>query len=229
MSAAIPKPVGRQKEVVALPADGHTVVLGTAGSGKTTLAVHRALFLADPNTDHFGPTLLVTFNNTLVEYLSNLLRYTPQHVDVRTYHRFARGYLAKRGRMAKNSICGTDEVRMLCRQAVALAKSRGEVNPILLRSPAFLADEFRWLAQHGISSVGQYETAARLQRAGESPERTGPLSLTCTKITFAYDFSAEGTTTGMTYLTPYWRNSRQIQCLVDINTSLLTRAKTSLR
>jgi len=29
------KPEGKQKEVLALPATGHTVVLGTAGSGKT--------------------------------------------------------------------------------------------------------------------------------------------------------------------------------------------------
>jgi ABC-type taurine transport system ATPase subunit len=33
----LPQPVGRQKEVLYLPANGHVVVLGTAGSGKTML------------------------------------------------------------------------------------------------------------------------------------------------------------------------------------------------
>lgn len=46
-----------------LPANGHTVVLGTAGSGKTTLAILRALYLSDPSTDHdegqdFSPEML---------------------------------------------------------------------------------------------------------------------------------------------------------------------------
>ena len=31
------KPKGKQEEVMALPAEGHIVVLGTAGSGKTTV------------------------------------------------------------------------------------------------------------------------------------------------------------------------------------------------
>ena len=77
INSRLPQPVGRQKEVLALPPQAHAVVLGTAGSGKTTLAIHRALFLAHPNTDHCGRTLLVTFNQTLVKYLYNLLQSDP--------------------------------------------------------------------------------------------------------------------------------------------------------
>ena len=72
MSNSLPTPIGKQKEVLYLPAWGHTTVLGTAGSGKTTLAILRALYLADPATDHFGPTLLVTFNRCLVTYMKHL-------------------------------------------------------------------------------------------------------------------------------------------------------------
>ena len=44
------KPRGKQEEVMALPAKGHIVVLGTAGSGKTTVALLRAHHLANiPN------------------------------------------------------------------------------------------------------------------------------------------------------------------------------------
>jgi ABC-type taurine transport system ATPase subunit len=39
---SLPTPIGRQKDVLYLPTQGHFVVLGTAGSGKTTLAVLRA-------------------------------------------------------------------------------------------------------------------------------------------------------------------------------------------
>ena len=43
---SLPRPIGRQREVLYLPADGYTVVLGTAGSGKTTLAILRSLYLS---------------------------------------------------------------------------------------------------------------------------------------------------------------------------------------
>ena len=35
---ALPQPKGKQLEVLDLKPEGHNVVLGTAGSGKTTLA-----------------------------------------------------------------------------------------------------------------------------------------------------------------------------------------------
>lgn len=56
MTALLPRPVGRQKEVLALPTAGHTVVLGTAGSGKTTLAIHRAAYLGNPSAALIGPS-----------------------------------------------------------------------------------------------------------------------------------------------------------------------------
>ena len=64
----LPTPIGRQKEVLYLPGKGHHVVLGTAGSGKTTLAILRAAYLSDPSTDHYGKTLLITFTRSLVAY-----------------------------------------------------------------------------------------------------------------------------------------------------------------
>ena len=58
-------PKGKQEEVMALPAKGHIVVLGTAGSGKTTIALLRAHHLA--NIPNGGRVLLDTFNGALVE------------------------------------------------------------------------------------------------------------------------------------------------------------------
>jgi len=57
---ALPKPIGRQREVVYLPAQGHQVILGTAGSGKTSMAVLRAALLSNANFPGSGKTLLVT-------------------------------------------------------------------------------------------------------------------------------------------------------------------------
>ena len=166
MGPSLPKPVGRQKEVLALPAHGHTVVLGTAGSGKTTLAVYRALYLSRPGTDHSGRTLLVTFNKTLVEYLTSLFSYIPDNIDVQTYHRFARGYLANRGKMSWNAICGPEELKELCCEAIDEARSQGISHTVLQRPIDFLTEEFRWLAQHGITTAEEYVRSERIGRDG---------------------------------------------------------------
>ena len=161
---SLPNPVGRQKEVLYLPAHGHTAVLGTAGSGKTTLAVHRAFYLAHHGTDHRGSTLLVTFNRCLVSYLHNLMGTAPSDVTVENYHKFARGYLNSRGRMKWGSIANPDDVKWLCEQAVTEAKATG-IKSSLFNSPIeLLVEEFRWIAQHGITNADDYINAERVGR-----------------------------------------------------------------
>jgi DNA helicase IV len=64
------QPQGRQREVVCLPAHGHTVVLGTAGSGKTTMAILRADYLAQLTGRR---VLLATYNRALVTYLEAMI------------------------------------------------------------------------------------------------------------------------------------------------------------
>ena len=124
LPSMLPRPVGRQREVLYLPANGHTVVLGTAGSGKTTLSILRTLYLSDPSTDHCGRTLLVTFNRCLVTYMEHLAGKIQQPVDVRNYHHFARGYLDYRGRLPWGSICRPEERLRFIRLAVARGVGR---------------------------------------------------------------------------------------------------------
>ena len=162
----LPTPQGRQKEVLYLPSAGHAVVLGTAGSGKTTLAIHRALYLARPNTDHQGLTLLVTFNRCLVSYLRSLTRFNRRGVVVENYHRFARGYLDQRGKMQHNCICDAGLQKKLCQRAVAEEIQRRATSPVLARPIDLLVEEFRWLAQHGIGTEEDYVEAERVGRAG---------------------------------------------------------------
>lgn len=171
MIARLPKPVGRQKEVLCLPARGHTVVLGTAGSGKTTLAIHRAIYLANSATDHYGRTLLVTFNRCLVAYLESLAGRL-ENIEVHNYHKFARGYLAYRGKMGWNSICDKDLIDTFCGQGVRAVKATGVRNPILDRPVVFLVEEFRWLAQNGIRTLEDYVAADRVGRAGARVARS---------------------------------------------------------
>lgn len=168
---ALPKPVGRQREVLYLPAKGHFVVLGTAGSGKTTLAILRAAYLAYPGTPHQGRTLLVTFNRTLVAYLNHLKEQSLEGVDIVTYHQFARGYLHSQGMMCRNAICGPNGRETLIRAAVERVSSKHRGCPLFDRPGEFFSEEVRWLAQHGIQSLEEYEEAVRIGRSGTRLDR----------------------------------------------------------
>lgn len=162
----LPQPQGRQKEVLYLPADGHTVVLGTAGSGKTTLAMLRAALLANPVLPHGGKVLLLSFYNTLLRYFESFSDLLKANVDVRTYHHFARGYLNGRGKMSHSAICTNDEKELLVEAAVQQAQAAHPAEAVLKRPTRFLVDELNWLMQHGVTSLKAYEAAERTGRAG---------------------------------------------------------------
>ena len=168
---ALPIPIGRQKEVLCLPAKGHFVVLGTAGSGKTTLAILRAAYLANPKTDHHGKTLLVTFNRALVAYLKHLQERRLAYVVVENYHKFARGYLAFQGKMPSHAICRSNQRDKLLAQAVKQISERYEPHPLFKWPVARFSEEFRWMAQHGITTLEAYEDAERIGRAGVRIDR----------------------------------------------------------
>lgn len=165
LPAALPTPIGRQREVLYLPARGRTVVLGTAGSGKTVLAILRARYLSDPTTDDYGPTLLLTFNRCLVTYTKEMLAGGPSPITVETYHRFARGYLNARGLMSPNAICRPDERRQCIATALASIRTAGTSTLVHQRPVEFFEEEFAWMQRHGIRTLDQYRAGIRFGRA----------------------------------------------------------------
>ena len=163
-SPSLPKPVGRQREVLYLPPTGHTVVLGTAGSGKTTLAILRSLYLSNPNTNHGGKTLLVTFNRCLVTYMRHLAGNLRRDITVENYHRFARGYLSHRGKLPWASIANPNDRSRFIEGALRRARSDGLEGAILERPVEFFDEEFQWIQQQGISKKQDYVAVERVGR-----------------------------------------------------------------
>lgn len=169
---SLPKLIGRQKEVLCLPAQGHIAVLGTAGSGKTTLAILRSAYLTAPTTDHHGKTLLVTFNRALVTYLKHLQDRQLANVVIENYHTFARGYLGARSKMSRNEILSdSDRREALIEKAVRLVSERFGSNPLFARPIKLFSEELRWLAQHGITTCEAYKDVKRVGRADARIER----------------------------------------------------------
>jgi superfamily I DNA/RNA helicase len=157
-----PALTGQQRDVVFLKPDGHCVVLGAAGSGKTTMAIHRAGFLATaPGIG--GPTLLVTFNSTLATHLRSVCE-GQSNLTIETYHSFALDYLKSRGEKHLRVFKRTEDC-----VAQALAEIRG-VGPFpaatVNRPVEFFEDEIHWMVGHGVVTRDEYlADVPRLGRA----------------------------------------------------------------
>jgi DNA helicase-2/ATP-dependent DNA helicase PcrA len=82
----------RQFELITRPDSGLVVIQGGAGSGKTTIGLHRLAYLAYQDPRRFRPDrmLVVVFNNGLARYISQVLpALDVQGVAVRTYESWA--------------------------------------------------------------------------------------------------------------------------------------------
>ncbi len=162
---ALPTPVARQRDIVQLATRGHQVVLGTAGSGKTTMAILRAAYLSHPGLPGGGRTLLLTFSKPLVQYIKALAAPELLNVQVEHYHLFARGYLASRGKMAGGPILSSWERDNAIAEAVEAARQTVGPAPLFDRPRPFFAEELKWIAGHGVHSLADYQSVTRVGRA----------------------------------------------------------------
>jgi len=81
-----------QFDLITRPESGFVVIRGAAGSGKTTVALHRIAYLAyeDPDIDS-GRTLFVVFSPALRDYIGHVLpALGVKRVQVRTFSEWAR-------------------------------------------------------------------------------------------------------------------------------------------
>jgi len=82
----------RQFELITSPDSGLVVIQGGAGSGKTTIGLHRLAYLAFHDARRFRPDkmLVVVFNEALVRYISQVLPSLGlKGVSIRTYQDWA--------------------------------------------------------------------------------------------------------------------------------------------
>jgi DNA helicase II / ATP-dependent DNA helicase PcrA len=80
-----------QFALIARPSAGYVVIRGAAGSGKTTVALHRIAYLAYEEPEFDSPaTLFVVFSPALRDYVSHVLpALGVEGVQVRTFHEWA--------------------------------------------------------------------------------------------------------------------------------------------
>ncbi|KEZ89278.1 DNA helicase [Lacrimispora celerecrescens] len=159
-----------QKEVLALPAKGHTVILGTAGSGKTTMALWRAIFLT--NLPTHPNVLVVTFNMALVKYMRAMGNLNKKNLTIENYHKFARGYLDNLGKMPKwNGVVNPDDKEYYINEALEYYRCRFPEESTFRRPVSIFIDEISFIQKFGIETLEQYLDVERIGRASVNIKR----------------------------------------------------------
>ena len=162
---SLPLPERKQREVLYMPTKGHSVVLGTAGSGKTTLALYRAVFLSLEGFNHSGRVLLLSYNKALVNYLNNLRPEGLENIQIETYHKFARGYLHYRNKMGHD--CILNDKRLVLTPSIEEIKQQYPTSPIFCRPAKFFEDEVAWIQGQGVKEQDYYQ----VERKGRNGTR----------------------------------------------------------
>lgn len=159
-----------QKDVLALPPIGHHVILGTAGSGKTTMALLRAVGLS--NLPQSGRVLLVTFNRALVQYMAQMLGSSSSNIKIEIFHKFARGYLSHRGKMPEGkAIVENDEKIKLIEKAIQELKKEFPNESTYRRPVMAFVDEIVFMERFGINNMDEYIEIKRIGRAAVNIKR----------------------------------------------------------
>jgi mRNA-degrading endonuclease RelE of RelBE toxin-antitoxin system len=160
-----------QRQWVERDYSGPARVSGSAGTGKTIVALHRAVFLARANPE--SRVLLTTFSDTLANALRTKLRRLVsnqprlgERLEVRAMNAVGeRLYELHHGRPR---IATTDQVRKLMGDAAAAAKDLKFSRPFLLGEWHDLVDAWQldsWEAYRDVKRLGRKTRLTEPQRA----------------------------------------------------------------
>lgn len=171
-----------QRKIIELEPSGHMLVKGVAGSGKTTVAVHRISFLQE----HYCPEaddsiLLVTFNKTLLKYiqyqydnlandetfLQNLFSsnasVTIENIDKLMFTYFLH---YQRRNKVHYKLAKRPEIHRLLQQAILkVQKQFQDIKVLSLKNSNFLQDEIDWIKACDIPDMETYQNIDRIGRS----------------------------------------------------------------
>ena len=158
---------GEQRLVLTLPPREPVLIRGAAGSGKTTVAVHRAHHLYAMHGDLFrnGSVGIFTYTKALVAYVRSMLPHN--RIEATTIHSAAWHILKKHGHVP-NPLRDEQKLKEIISTAVRHAASKhatSHANHAILQQPVdFYQDEITWIKGLAISSFKEYSETERRGR-----------------------------------------------------------------
>jgi hypothetical protein len=157
-----------QQDLIEKNYDGPARVAGSAGTGKTVVALHRAVYLARKNPD--ARVLLVTFSETLANALRMLLRRLisseprlGERIDVHSIPSI--GIRLYRSRFGEPTLASWSDISQ------AIREGAGEVPDHKFRF-RFLATEWEQIVDAWqLESLDDYQNVSRLGRKTKIPKK----------------------------------------------------------
>lgn len=184
-----------QKKLIRSTVMGHSMVKGVAGSGKTTVAVHRISFLLNhycPDTD--DRILMVTFNKSLTSYINYIYKTVEEeeqyslfqadngsdrvhitNIDKLLYAYFRAYCRESRRKLETVSVQQENVIWQRCLHE--LSKSYPDVKLLDVKYLGFLKKEVSWIKACNLTDVESYQVVDRIGRTGSRSSGEGPQKL----------------------------------------------------
>ncbi len=200
-----------QRRIIELEPNGHLLIKGVAGSGKTTVSIRRVPFLLN----HYchqddDKVLLVTFNKTLLNYIKhqynkveneeqyqmNFFASSNKDVNIVTMDSIMYKYFIRHQKNNKTKLKLANRAMEYKTMIEAINQISEEYPTIKLISPKnnyFLLDEIDWIKACGIVDVETYQNIDRIGRAnggGGTPQKlvkNSPLRAAIFDLMIKYD------------------------------------------
>jgi SOS-response transcriptional repressors (RecA-mediated autopeptidases) len=173
-----------QRRLIQAKPNGHSIIKGVAGSGKTTVAVNRIPFLLN----HYcfakdDRILMVTYNKTLVNYIKYLYEKVEEEnkadyqsifggdeskIDIYTIDSIIYKYFEeyKKANRFKMGVLDNSKEKyaILSRCIAEISKTYSNVNILDQKYAGFLIDEIDWIKSCNYMELEEYESTDRLGR-----------------------------------------------------------------
>ncbi|MCK8826020.1 transcriptional repressor LexA [Fuchsiella alkaliacetigena] len=179
-----------QKKIIRSEPNGHRLVKGVAGSGKSTVGIHRIPFLLENFCEKDDSILFVTFGSTLIKYIGYLYKKAENEsnknyqsfersskVEIKTVNSLvARYYHRYKKEDEKAKIIRKSRKRKIIKDGIAKLKEQyPDVSILNQNNIGFLANEIEWIKGCNYLELEEYQNANRLGRGTQ--EKDGPQRL----------------------------------------------------
>jgi SOS regulatory protein LexA len=187
-----------QKKIIELEPSGHSLVRGVAGSGKTTVAIHRMQFLQEHYClEEDDNILLVTYNKTLLRFIEyqydqiederaeqiEMLFSDTGDVNIKTIDGLMFSYFfsyQKRHKQEYKIVDRSTQRKILQKEILKLKEKYPSITLLSPKNSNFLQDEIDWMNACDIVDLKIYQQIDRIGRASgeEGPQKLGKDSKT---------------------------------------------------
>ena len=190
-----------QRRIIEHKPNGHVLVKGVAGSGKTTVAVHKIpLLLKDYCYEKDDKVLIITYNKSLINYVKYIYeeiernkeeeqlsleiyeRGNEDKLTIETIDRIMFRYFVSYIKNERLRIASDKQItRAMIDAVISVKETYKNVNVLDTKNLSFIKEEIRWMKSCNYTNIKDYQTIDRIGRISnnniESPHKLRKNSL----------------------------------------------------